>query len=49
MRPALGFALAALAAVLGGSVLAPMKFQRSWKFGNIWPAYSLMALLSQVK
>lgn len=32
-----------LAAVLGGSVLAPMKFQRGWRFEHTWLIYSLAA------
>jgi L-rhamnose-H+ transport protein len=38
-----GFLLAAVAALLGGSTLAPMKFQRDWKFENTWLVYSLCA------
>src|SRR5215471_2327269 len=38
-----GFLLAAVAALLGGSTLAPMKFQRVWKFENTWLIYSLSA------
>jgi L-rhamnose-H+ transport protein len=35
--------LAALAAVLGGSTLAPLKFQRKWEFENTWLLYSVCA------
>ena len=38
-----GFVLAALAALLGGSTMAPIKFQRKWQFENTWLIYSLCA------
>jgi L-rhamnose-H+ transport protein len=38
-----GFLLAALAALLGGSTMAPIKFQRKWQFENTWLVYSICA------
>jgi len=40
-----GLALILLAGVLGGTVLAPMKYVRGWKWENLWLVYSACAYL----
>src|SRR4029453_13192608 len=40
-----GLVVTLIAGVIGGSVLAPMKFMTRWPFQNSWAAYSLWAYL----
>jgi L-rhamnose-H+ transport protein len=40
-----GVALVLVAGILGGTVLAPMKYVRGWKWENLWLVYSACAYL----
>ena len=40
-----GVGLIVLAGILGGSVLAPIKIMRQWRFEKSWAIYSVWAYL----
>ena len=41
----LGLGLMALAGIVGGNCMLPMKFARRWPWENMWLVFSLVALL----